>query len=393
MNILIAMDSFKGSLTSLQAGEAVREGIQTAYPKAQVTIRPIADGGEGTMETLTAGMGGEFRTVPVTGPLGGQVEAKYGIIKGRQLAIMEMSQAAGIVLVPAEKRNPLYTTTYGVGELILDAIGQGCKQLVIGIGGSATNDGGVGMLQALGFHFLDVSGNEISRGAIGLKAMHEVRMPDTERLELLRGCHFSIACDVTNPLFGPQGCSAVYGPQKGATPEMVEEMDKWLMHYAFLTEKICESMTGNSYRQKIAYANIPGAGAAGGLGYAFAAFLQGELLSGIQLVFEKTGLEEYVKQADLVITGEGRMDGQTAMGKVPVGVAKLAKKYQLPVLAFCGSAAADAGMCNAQGIDAYFPIIREPLDLDTLMEETCAKQNLTDMAEQVMRIYRIREGE
>ena len=375
MKVITAIDSFKGSLTSLEAGEAVKRGILKVYSSASVEVRPLADGGEGTVEALISGMGGNIYTIPVTGPLGEKVSCQYGVIKKSKTAVIEMSGAAGITLIPEEKRNPLYTTTYGVGEVIKDAILKGCRRFIIGIGGSATNDGGVGMLQALGFRFLDSKGKEIPFGAYGLKELKKIRTDFV--LEELKECQFQVACDVTNPLCGELGCSAVYGPQKGADEVMVKEMDQWLSTYARLT--------------KVVYPNAdeqePGAGAAGGLGFAFATFLNAELKSGIQIVLEETKLETYIKNADLVITGEGCLDGQTAMGKAPIGVAQIAKKYQKPVIAFAGCVTQEAIKCNQNGIDAFFPILRGVVSLREAMDTENAKKSLEDTTEQVFRLW------
>lgn len=375
MKVVTAIDSFKGSLTSLEAGEAVRQGILKVYPSASVEVRPLADGGEGTVEALISGMGGTIYEIQVTGPLGEKVSCQYGVIEKSKTAVIEMSGAAGITLIPEEKRNPLYTTTYGVGEVIKDAILKGCRRFIIGIGGSATNDGGVGMLQALGFHFLDSKGKEIPFGASGLKELKKITTDFV--LKELKECQFQVACDVTNPLCGELGCSAVYGPQKGADEAMVKEMDQWLSTYARLTKEVYL----NADEQE------PGAGAAGGLGFAFATFLDAELKSGIQIVLGETKLETYIKNADLVITGEGCLDGQTAMGKAPIGVAQIAKKYQKPVIAFAGCVTKEAVKCNQNGIDAFFPILRGVVSLKEAMDTENAKKSLEDTTEQTFRLW------
>lgn len=377
MKAVIAIDSLKGSLSSIEAGQAIAEGIRKADAKADVVIRPLADGGEGTVEALVCGMNGTLQPVEVTGPLGEPVVCKYGIIAETKTAVIEMSGAAGITLVPDAKKNPLYTTTYGVGEVIRDAIEKGCRRFIVGIGGSATNDGGIGMLQALGYGFLNKDGEQVPFGAIGLRELETIT--DTYVLPELAECEFKIACDVTNPLCGENGCSAVYGPQKGANPSMIMEMDKWLRYYAALA------------REKFPKANLnePGTGAAGGLGFAFLTFTNAVLESGIKIVLEETELESYVKGADVVVTGEGRLDFQTAMGKAPVGVAGLAKKFDIPVLAFAGSVTKDATECNKNGIDAFFPILRGISTLEEAMKPENAKQNLTDTAEQAFRLFNI----
>lgn len=415
MKVTIAIDSFKGSLTSLEAGQAVADGIKRVYPDCEICIRPLADGGEGTVQALTCGMGGELKSVTVTGPLGAPLECSYGIIREKKTAVIEMASAAGITLLKEEERNPLFTTSYGVGEMIKDAVYEGCRRFVIGIGGSATNDGGVGMLQALGFDMLDENGAQVPRGAIGLERLVEIR--DEHVIPELKECSFRIACDVTNPLCGEDGCSAVFGPQKGADPAMVTRMDEWLRHYAALAGKSVIRMNSVQSGEKYMRVNVdpateeyarvnpeqnereysrvnpyqPGAGAAGGLGFAFLTFTNASLESGVQIVLGETSLEEYVKDADWVITGEGRLDGQTVMGKAPVGVAAAAKKYGRKVLAFSGCVTRDADLCNAKGIDAFFPVLRSVEPLEEVMRPENARQNLTDTCEQVFRLIRMME--
>ena len=374
MKVVIAIDSFKGSLSSLQAGTAAATGIYRVDPKVETVVRPLADGGEGTVQALTEGLGGRLVSVSVTGPAGKQVICPYGIIDRTQTAIIEMSGAAGITQVHGDEKNPLYTTTYGVGEVICDAIRNGCHRFIIGIGGSATNDGGIGMLQALGFGLLDAEGKQVPFGARGLEVLEEIT--DEYVLPELAECEFRVACDVTNILCGENGCSAVYGPQKGATPSMVMQMDNWLKHYAKLAEK----------KFTKANANQAGTGAAGGLGFAFLSFTNAVLESGIKIVLEETCLEKYMENADIVITGEGRLDGQTAMGKAPVGVARLAKKHDIPVIAFAGSVTKEAVACNQNGIDAFFPILRGVVTLEEAMKPENAKANMTDTVEQVFRL-------
>ena len=374
MKVVIAIDSFKGSLSSLQAGTAAATGIYRVDPKVETVVRPLADGGEGTVQALTEGLGGRLVSVSVTGPAGKQVICPYGIIDRTQTAIIEMSGAAGITQVHGDEKNPLYATTYGVGEVICDAIRNGCHRFIIGIGGSATNDGGIGMLQALGFGLLDAEGKQVPFGARGLEVLEEIT--DEYVLPELAECEFRVACDVTNILCGENGCSAVYGPQKGATPSMIMQMDNWLKHYAKLVEK----------KFTKANANQAGTGAAGGLGFAFLSFTNAVLESGIKIVLEETCLEKYMENADIVITGEGRLDGQTAMGKAPVGVARLAKKHDIPVIAFAGSVTKEAVACNQNGIDAFFPILRGVVTLEEAMKPENAKANMTDTVEQVFRL-------
>ncbi len=380
MKVIVAIDSLKGSLSSLEAGNAIKEGILSVIPKADVKVFPLADGGEGTVEALTLGMGGKLESVKVTGPLGKQVEASYGILESEKTAVLDVSRAAGITLVKPHERNPLYTTTYGVGELICDAIQKGCRHFIIGIGGSATNDGGVGMLQALGYGMLDKDGNQVPLGAKGLKEL--VTITDDHVIPELKECTFRIACDVTNILCGREGCSAIFGPQKGATPKMIKEMDIWLSNYASLTEKKYEK----------AEAKKPGTGAAGGLGFAFLSYMNAVLESGVEIVLEETKLEDYIKDADIVVTGEGRLDGQTVFGKAPIGVARIAKKHQKFVIAFSGSVTEDAVACNEHGIDAFFPILRRVQTLEQVMNPKNAKANLIAAVKQVFLLIKTING-
>ncbi|WP_125141695.1 glycerate kinase [Clostridium transplantifaecale] len=374
MKVTIAIDSLKGSLTSLEAGEAAAEGIRRVYGDAAVCVRPLADGGEGTVQALACGMGGMLRKVTVTGPLGEPVDCEYGIIKESRTAVVEMAGAAGITLVSDAERNPLYATTYGVGEVIRDAIANGCRRFVVGIGGSATNDGGVGMLQALGYGILDGDGAQVPFGAAGLERI--ISITDDNVLPELSECTFRIACDVTNPLCGDKGCSAVFGPQKGADPDMIRRMDEWLMQFAALAQK----------KYPNADPKYPGTGAAGGLGFAFLGFTNAVLESGVKIVLDETRLDEYVRDADIVVTGEGRLDGQTVMGKAPIGVARTAKKYGKTVIGLSGCVTRDAVACNAEGIDAFFPILRTVVSLEEAMEAETAGRNLADTAEQVFRL-------
>ena len=388
MKILIAIDSFKGSLSSKEAGKAIKTGILRVISDAEVLISPLADGGEGTVETLVEALGGSLETVRVKGPLFQEVEAHYGILsdsqyspKNGKLAVMEMSQASGITLVSPEERNPLKTSSYGVGEMILDAYHKGCRRFLIGIGGSATNDGGIGMLSALGFRFTKENGEEIRPCGEGLKDLARIENASVPEglLQGLLHCSFQIACDVENPLYGENGASLIYGFQKGGNKEMLSQMDLWMKHYSELVKEY----------NPAANPEAPGSGAAGGLGFAFRSFLQGELKSGVSLILEETNLSEKMQGADLVITGEGRLDEQSAMGKAPIGVAKLAKAQEIPVLAFAGAVTVGAKACNQAGIDAYFPILREITTLEDAMNKETAKQNLADTVEQAIRLYRL----
>ena len=378
--IVVAIDSFKGSLSTFEAGNAVKEAAIELYKDVDVVISPIADGGEGTVEAIISAVNGKFIRMVVNNPLGKKIEATYGLIPDTKTAIIEMSAAAGITLIKDSERNPMNTTTFGVGEMILDAISKGCRKFVIGIGGSATNDGGVGMLQALGFEFLDINGKQVLLGAKGLKDIAVIRTENA--VKELKECYFCVACDVKNILCGENGCSAIYGPQKGATPEMIKDMDLWLEKYAQLTKKVIPTSD----------ANIPGTGAAGGLGFAFMSYLDATLESGIELVMKETELESYIKDAYIVVTGEGRLDVQSYMGKAPVGVAKLAKKYNKTVIAFSGCVTEDAIACNEHGIDAFFPIVRKPCTLDEAMNIDNAYKNLKDTAYQVFRLIKTYEN-
>lgn len=375
MKTVIAIDSFKGSLTSLEAGNAAATGVKKVFPDAEVKVIPVADGGEGTVDALVGGMGGHKEKLKAQDPLGREIECEYGIVG--KTAIIEMASAAGITLISEKERNPLNTSTYGVGQMILHAMEKGCRNFIIGIGGSATNDGGTGMLSALGFEFLDSEGCAIALGAKGLENLAHIKA-DKVAKGLLE-CKFSVACDVTNPLCGAEGCSAVYGPQKGADEAMIRDMDKWLLNYALLSKTVNPS----------ADETFPGAGAAGGMGFAFMTYLGAELKRGIELILKETNVEEYIKDADLVITGEGRLDAQTAMGKAPCGIASIAKKHQKPVIAFAGGVTPDAKAVHQAGIDAYFPVVRGVCTLAEAMETKNAKANMADAVEEAMRVLKI----
>ena len=373
MKIVIAIDSLKGSLSSMEAGHAIEQGIRNVLPETKVLVKPLADGGEGTTEALVEGLGGDMVQVQVHGPLETPVNAAYGVIRESNTAIMEMAAAAGIILVGKDKR-PLDATTYGVGEMIRDAITRGCREFIIGICGSATNDGGIGMLTALGYEFLDAEGKP---AGIGAGALYKVaKICDDKVMPELKDCHFRIACDVTNPLCGENGSTYIYGPQKGVTVELRDELDHAMGAYA----QVVKAYNGTDY------AKTPGAGAAGGLGFAFLSFLSGELLPGIELVLNAVEMDKAMEGADLVFTGEGRLDYQTAMGKAPVGIAKMAKKHGAKVIALAGAVIEGAQECNEQGIDAYFPILRKVVTLDEAMEPETAKQNMIRTTEQIIRL-------
>ncbi len=372
--VVIAMDSLKGSMTSLEAGTVIQEAIHMVQKETQVVVKPLADGGEGTTEALIEGLHGERIEKIVTGPLKDPVMAVYGWIEESKTAIMEMASASGIVLLKEEEKNPWEATTYGVGELIKDAVLRGAKKIILGIGGSATNDGGIGMLQALGYEFLNQEGNPVGEGA---KVLSEIQTIQKKKDAIsLEHCQIEVACDVNNPLCGENGATYVFGPQKGVKMEERERIDKAMSHFADVTE----TFLGVDQRE------IKGAGAAGGLGFALVAYLQATLRSGIDLVLEAVNLEGALQGADLVVTGEGRLDQQTAMGKAPIGVAKLAKKHSIKVIAFAGSVTKDARVCNEKGIDAYFPIVRGITTLEEAIKKENAKENLKAAVEQVFRL-------
>ena len=420
--ILVAVDSFKGSMTSIEAGKAIENGIKAVLPDACIRVRPVADGGEGTTEALIYGRDNAHREeCEVTGPLGERRTAAYVTYDSAdgKTAVMEMAAAAGLPLVPEDRRDPMHTTTYGVGEMIRDAVTKGCERFIIGIGGSATNDGGIGMLQALGFSCLDAHGREVPYGAEGLGVLDRIIIPDVmsvsenlsdlthdgvarcsaadtakasavdtsgvegaEFASRLSRCSFQIACDVTNPLVGEHGCSRVFAPQKGADAETVELMDVYMKHYADVVER---SVEGKSDRY------TPGSGAAGGLGYAFLMFLGGKLIPGIDIVLSETGIESDVDWADTVITGEGRIDNQTMMGKTPSGVARLAKKHGKYVIAIGGCFGDGAEACIKEGVFNECYAVNNVLGIDdsdpeqvrTAMKLENAVANLTMCAARI----------
>lgn len=375
MRIVIAPQSLKGSLTAAQAGLAIAQGVRAVYPLAEIAIVPVADGGEGTVQALVDAMGGAIIQPIVTGPLGEPVPAFYGILGDGRTAAIEMAACAGLPLVPPEKRDPRITTTYGVGELILAALEQGSRHFIIGIGGSATNDGGAGMAQALGATLTNNQGIAIARGGAALSTLQYI---STDAMDSrLQGCTFEVACDVTNPLTGPTGASAIYGPQKGATPAMVIELDNALAHYAAVIERDL----GLSLR------DIPGAGAAGGLGAGLLAFLHATLRPGAQIVLETVKLEAQLSHADLVITAEGQLDSQTAYGKSVGAVAQLAKRYGLPVLALAGSLGEDYHTVYNLGVDAVAVLPSKPMTLAYAMEH--AAQLAADATERALRLLQM----
>lgn len=360
MKIVIAPDSFKGSLTALQAAEAMEVGLRRVFPDAEIEKIPMADGGEGTVQSLVDATNGEILTAGVLGALGAAIDAQYGVLGDGVTAVIEMAAASGLTLVPPDRRNPLVTTTYGTGQLIRAALEHGCRKLIIGIGGSATNDGGAGMAQALGAKLLTADGDQIKWGGGHLDGLNSIDL--SELHPHIAETETVVACDVNNPLTGGQGASHVYGPQKGATPEMVEVLDANLAHFDEILQRDLDKSVGD----------IPGAGAAGGLGAGLMAFLNATLNSGIELVTEATQLAKRFAGADLVITGEGQINFQTVFGKTPVGVAKVAKTHNIPVLAIAGSIADDSDGVYDAGIDAMIDIVPEPMSLETAIEDATA---------------------
>ena len=375
MKVVVAIDSLKGSLSSIEAGLAAKEGILKARPDATVIVKPLADGGEGTVDALIEGMNGERVDITVTGPMGTPVSCYYGYLKESNTAIMEMASAAGITLVPDNEKNPMLASTYGVGEMILNAMERGCRKFIIGIGGSVTNDGGIGMLKALGYEFFDKNGKDVGEGG---QALAKVASINTDkRNPLISECNFRIACDVNNPLCGENGATYIYGPQKGVSDDMKADLDAGMANYAKVTA------------ETLGYDNseTAGVGAAGGLGFAFLSYISAKLTPGISLILDAVGLESELKDADIAVTGEGRLDHQTAMGKAPVGVAHLAKKYNAKVVAFAGAVTEGAIACNDAGIDAFFPIVRGVTTLEEAMNKENAQKNMSATAEQVFRLF------
>jgi glycerate kinase len=356
MKIVIAPDSFKESLSALEVANAVEKGFREVFPEAEYVKVPMADGGEGTVQSLVDATGGCIVETEVTGPLGERVSAFFGMLGDGKTAAIEMAAASGLHLVPREKRNPLVTTTRGTGELILAALDEGAEHIIIGIGGSATNDGGAGMIQALGGRLLDRYGQEIGPGGGSLSELADVDLSGLD--ERLKRVKIEVACDVDNPLTGPKGASAIFGPQKGASPEMVAVLDQNLQHYATVIERVLGKQVKD----------IPGAGAAGGLGAGLLAFLNAELKRGVDIILETVKFAEKIQGAALVITGEGRIDGQTIFGKTPVGVAKTAKRYGIPVIAIAGSVSDDSDVVLNHGIDALYSIVPGIISLEKAIE-------------------------
>jgi glycerate kinase len=374
MKIVIAPQGFKGSLSALEIARAIEEGIRRAVPDAGTVLVPVADGGDGTLQALVDSSGGRIITTTVTGPLGPPVKAQWGAMGDGQTAVIEMARASGLALITRKERDPLRATTRGTGELIKAALDAGLRRFIIGIGGSATNDGGAGMAQALGARLLDKSGEDLPPGGAALARLDRI---DVSKMDSrLEGSRFTVACDVNNPLCGPTGASAIFGPQKGATPEMVRQLDAALAHFA---ETVKRDL-GKDVR------DIPGAGAAGGLGAGLMAFLNAELRAGVDIVLDAVGLEEKLEGARLVITGEGQIDKSTAFNKAPVGVARIAKKHGIPVLAIAGSLGEGYHQVHELGIDAVFSLVSGPMPLDEAMGRT--RELIASQAEEIVRVMR-----
>ena len=375
LTIVLAPDSFKESMTAKEVCESMEAGIKRVNKDITCIHVPMADGGEGTMQSLVDATYGKVYSLNVVGPLGDEIKAEYGILGDGEIGILEMASASGIHLVPKEKRNPLITTSYGTGQLIKACLDKGVKKLLIGIGGSATNDGGAGVVQALGGRLLDKDGNELDFGGGELKKLHKIDLTNFDKR--LKDVKIEVACDVNNPLCGEKGASNVFGPQKGATPEMIDLLDDSLNHYAnVIKEQIDKDVL-----------NIPGAGAAGGLGAGLMAFLDGELKKGIEMVIEYSELEEKVKNSDMVWTGEGSIDFQTQYGKTPIGVAKIAKKYNKPVIALAGRVGDNIDVLYENGIDSIFGIIRELTDIDEALLN--GKKNIQKTSEDIVRLINL----
>ncbi|MFJ5983940.1 glycerate kinase [Enterobacter cancerogenus] len=375
MKIVIAPDSYKESLSALEVASAIENGFRDIFPTAEYVKLPVADGGEGTVEAMVAATGGRIVPVDVTGPLGERVDGFYGLSGDEQSAFIEMAAASGLERVAPSKRNPLITTSWGTGELIRHALDAGVKHIIIGIGGSATNDGGAGMVQALGAKLLDANGQPVGQG--GGELANLVRIDVSELDRRLADCRIEVACDVTNPLTGEEGASAIFGPQKGATPEMIVTLDNALEHYAQVIARDLD----------IDVLHLAGGGAAGGMGAALYAFCGAQLRQGIEIVTDALHLDEQVADADLVITGEGRIDSQTIHGKVPVGVARVAKRYNKPVIGIAGSLTADVGVVHDHGIDAVFSVIYTICSLEDALEN--ASENVRMAARNIAAVLKV----
>ncbi|MGX9743226.1 glycerate kinase [Pseudocitrobacter corydidari] len=377
MKIVIAPDSYKESLSALEVASAIERGFREIYPDADYHKLPVADGGEGTVEAMVAATQGRVVEVEVTGPLGDTVQGFYGLSGDEQSAFIEMAAASGLELVPGDKRCPLTTTSWGTGELIRHALDAGVKHIIIGLGGSATNDGGAGMAQALGVKLLTADNQAIAPGGAGLETLERIDISELDAR--LAECRIEVACDVTNPLTGEEGASAVFGPQKGATPEMISRLDAALEHYAQCVKHCLD----------IDVLALEGGGAAGGMGAALYAFCGAELRPGIEIVTDALHLDKLVADADLMITGEGRIDSQTIHGKVPVGVARVAKRYNVPVIAIGGSLTPDVGVVHEHGLDAVFSVLYRICTLEDALRD--AEENLFMAARNIAAVLRMGE--
>ncbi|CDH07502.1 glycerate kinase I [Xenorhabdus bovienii str. oregonense] len=375
MKIVIAPDSFKESLSALQVAEAIEQGFREIFPQAAYIRLPMADGGEGTVESLVAATGGQIISCSVTDPLGQPVDAFFGLLGDGKTAVIEMAAASGLHLVPMEQRNPLITTSYGTGELILAALEHGAQKLILGIGGSATNDGGAGMMQALGAQLWDGDCRILPLGGAALTRLESIDLsgldPRLSQLEI------TVACDVNNPLCGELGASAIFGPQKGATPEMVKALDSALHHYGMKIESLTDKKV----------IDVAGTGAAGGMGASLLGCLGAKLQSGIEIVISTLKLEEAIQGADLVITGEGRMDSQTIQGKTPIGVARVAKKFGIPTIALVGGMSGDYHVVHQHGLDAVFSIVPGACSLSDALVN--GADNLRVTARNVASVWRM----
>lgn len=374
-SIVLAPDSFKESMSAKEACEAMERGIKKVNKDIRCIHVPMADGGEGTMQALVDATNGKVYSLKVVGPLGNMVEANYGILGDGEIGVLEMASASGIQLVPIEKRNPLITTTYGTGQLIKACLDHGVKKILIGIGGSSTNDGGAGAIQALGGKLLDAQGNELGFGGGELGKLARIDLKNFDMR--LNDVIIEVACDVSNPLCGREGASSVFGPQKGATKEMIKILDDNLKHYSYIIK--------NQLGKDIL--NEPGGGAAGGLGAGLMAFLGGTLKKGIDLVIEYTLLDEKVKNADMVWTGEGSIDFQTQYGKTPLGVAQIAKKYKKPVIALVGKVGEGIDVLYEKGIDSIFGIVNGVTSLEEALEK--GKENIERTSENIVRLMEV----
>ncbi|MDQ7990902.1 MAG: glycerate kinase [Candidatus Dactylopiibacterium sp.] len=375
MKIVIAPDSYKESLSALEVAEAIEAGLREVFPQAEYVKVPVADGGEGTVDSLVAWSGGGKRHLSVTGPLGAPVEAFYGLSGDGATAIIEMAAASGLMLVPKAQRDPRITTSRGTGELIAAALDAGAQRFILGIGGSATNDAGAGMLQALGVRLLDAEGHDLGPGGAALARLARI---DASGLDArLADCHIEVACDVDNPLTGPRGASAIFGPQKGATPAIVEELDAALAHFARLVARDLG----------VAVDAVPGAGAAGGMGAGMLAFFGARLRPGVEIVMDAVGLDALVRDADLVITGEGRIDSQTIHGKTPIGVTRVARRHGKPVIGIAGALTQDVGVVHAHGIEAVFSVLHRACTVEEAFAE--ARDNLRLAARNIAAVLRL----